>query len=169
MGARLRCVLGAGLAVGLGLGAGCGGAKQPRFKAACAPDAALEKVVCTVENVGQARGRACLTATQDLPQGRPLIAQRACTGMIEPGQAATLVPRFDGDLAKCVTLQPHEWICKGHILESDRALGENIPPEAAPSPPGAAPKPARPRAPERKSPSASPSPSSSGGASATPS
>ncbi|MBA3818252.1 MAG: hypothetical protein H0X17_05125 [Deltaproteobacteria bacterium] len=148
----VRCVLGLGAALGLGLGVGaaCGSAKDPRFKAACAPDAALEKVVCTVENVGKARGRACLTATQDLPQGRPLIAQRACTGVIEPGGTATLVPRFDGDLAKCVTLQPHEWICKGHILESERALGENIPPEATPSPPGSAPKPARPKSPERK-------------------
>jgi hypothetical protein len=112
----------------------CSEAKAPRFKATCKPDDKLEKVVCTIDNVGTARGRACVTSRQDPPEGMPLIARRACTGWIEPGKTATVVPRFDESLTKCATLQPAEWICKGRIVESEQALGENVPPEAAARP-----------------------------------
>lgn len=111
----------------LGLAA-CGGKDAPRFRASCEPDADMKKLVCTIENRGGIRGRACLTARLQPDTGPLLHAPRACSGWIEAGKTATVIPQFKVDLdRKCGQIQPREWRCKVSLLEDDKMLGENLP------------------------------------------
>jgi hypothetical protein len=104
----------------------------PSFRASCKPNEALEALVCSVENVGKASGRACLTArldfTKDPKKQQMFVAQRACTAVIEPGKAVTVKPMFDEDIRKkCTPDPPTEFSCEISILETPQALGENLP------------------------------------------
>lgn len=112
----------------------CGQAPEARFSATCGPDEALERVNCTVQNHGAKAGRACVTARVQPEQGLPIVAQRSCTSVLEPGQKAGLTAQFvqlermrrANTLAlRCV--KGGAWTCKVDIVEEPGMLGENLP------------------------------------------
>ncbi len=105
-------------------------AAPSEFRASCKPDATFDTMTCTVENIGKRRGRACVTAREQVPKSRPLIAQRVCTKQLEPGQSLTFKPSFEN----VTTLQPvcapeGTWICRDEIVETPAMLTENLPAE----------------------------------------
>lgn len=98
------------------------------FRASCKPNATLDGLECVVENIGKVAGRACVTAREQVPKNRPLIAQRVCTKQLAPGESHAFQPKFD----RVASLQPAcspegKWICRDEIVESPEMLGENIP------------------------------------------
>lgn len=102
------------------------------MRASCKPDANLDSMICTVENIGKVRSRACVTAREQVPKSQPLIAQRICTRPLEPGETLTILPKFD----RHATLQPvcapdGKWICRDEIVETPAMLTQNLPAEDA--------------------------------------
>ena len=123
------------IAAAVMLGA-CGEDAEPRFQASCAADSAMEKIECVVVNQGTKAGRACLTARLQPEQGAPIIARRACTGVLAPERTAVVTPAFEQlpvsrvrrTLAsRCV--KHGRWSCTIDIVENSRQLGENLPGE----------------------------------------
>ncbi len=111
-----------------------GGCKKqsatPEMRASCKPDTNLDSLICTVENVGKHRSRACVTAREQVPKAIPLVAQRVCTKMLEPGEKLTFKPKFD----RYESLQPvcapdGKWVCRDEIVETPAMLTENMPAE----------------------------------------
>lgn len=103
-------------------------AEKPQFRASCKPNATLDGMQCTVENVGKVRGRACVTSREQVPKARPLIAQRVCTKPLEPGEQLSFVPKFDRHESLQPVCSPDgQWICRDEIVETPDMLGENIP------------------------------------------
>lgn len=105
-------------------------APAPEFRASCKPDNTFDNMTCTVDNIGKRRGRACVTAREQVPKSRPLVAQRVCTKQLEPGESLTFKPKFDN----VQTLQPKcapegKWICRDEIVETPAMLTENLPAE----------------------------------------
>lgn len=101
---------------------------KPSFRASCKPNGTLDGMECVVENVGKIRGRACVTSREQVPKSRPLIAQRVCTKVLEPGEKHAFSPKFD----RVESLQPMcspdgQWVCRDEIVETPEMLGENIP------------------------------------------
>lgn len=99
-----------------------------RFQASCKPNSALDGMECVVENIGTRPGRACVTSREQVPKSRPLVAQRVCTGVLEPGQKHEFRPKFD----RYPSLQPvcspdGTWICRDEIVETPEMLVQNIP------------------------------------------
>jgi hypothetical protein len=106
-------------------------AQQPEFRASCKPDATFDNMTCTVDNIGKRPGRACVTAREQVPKARPLIAQRVCTKQLAPGESLTFKPKFEN----VTTLQPvcapeGTWICRDEIVETPAMLTQNLPAEA---------------------------------------
>ena len=100
------------------------------FRASCKPNATLDGMACTVENIGTKPARACVTSREQVPKSRPVIAQRVCTKVLAPGEKLDFKPKFD----RYETLQPvcspdGTWICRDEIVETPEMLGENIPSE----------------------------------------
>jgi len=98
------------------------------FKASCKPNPTHDGMDCTVENISTKPGRACVTSREQVPKSRPLIAQRVCTKVLQPGEKHAFSPSFD----RYPTLQPvcapdGTWICIDEIVETPEMLGENIP------------------------------------------
>ena len=105
-------------------------AQQPEFRASCKPDATFDTMTCTVDNIGQRRGRACVTAREQVPKSRPLIAQRVCTKQLEPGESLTFKPHFENvKTLQSVCAPDGKWICRDEIVETPAMLGENLPAE----------------------------------------
>ncbi len=108
--------------------AACQKEQKAEFRASCKPNSSMEGLDCIVENTGKRRGRACVTAREQVPNKTPLIAQRVCTGFLEPGKGHAFKPKFE----RYESLQPEcapdgKWICRDEIVESPQMLGENIP------------------------------------------
>ena len=104
--------------------------QAPEMRASCKPDDNLDNMICTVENVGKQRSRACVTAREQVPKAIPLVAQRVCTKPLEPGEKLTFQPKFD----RYPTLQPvcapdGKWVCRDEIVETPAMLTENLPAE----------------------------------------
>ncbi|HLL21784.1 MAG TPA: hypothetical protein VK427_06625, partial [Kofleriaceae bacterium] len=68
---------------------------EPQFHASCKPNATLDGLECTVENISRKPGRACVTAREQVPKKQPLVARRVCTGMLEPGGKMMFRPKFE--------------------------------------------------------------------------
>jgi predicted methyltransferase len=100
----------------------------PAMRASCAPDSNFETMTCTVENVGKVRSRACVTAREQVPKSRPLVAQRVCTKSLEPGEKLTFRPKFElhANLAP-VCAPDGTWICRDEIVETPEMLTQNLP------------------------------------------
>jgi hypothetical protein len=114
--------------------AACDPAAEPRFAATCAPDTAMEQVTCRIHNHGKQAGRACFTARVQPETGTPLVAQRMCTGVLEPGRSVEATPRFEPldrlQRSKTVVsrcLRQGRWTCKVDVAESPDELLENQP------------------------------------------
>ena len=115
-------------------------APSASFRASCKPDANLEHMLCTVENVGKQAGRACVTSREEVPKSIALVAQRICTKVLAPGEKQELQPKFEN----MESLQPKcspegTWICRDEIVESPEMLGQNIPKLLPPKGSGSAP------------------------------
>ena len=106
--------------------AGCSAGDDIRFSATCSPAVDHDRVTCTVQNLGNAASRACLTVKLDVPERRPIVARRVCTGVLAPQQTVTVAPPFVDKLTPC--LNDNRWWCKIEILENSRTMGENLPP-----------------------------------------
>jgi hypothetical protein len=101
---------------------------KPAFRASCKPNATLDGMECSVENISAKPGRACVTSREQVPKSRPLIAQRVCTKVLAPGEKHAFRPKFD----RYESLQPMcspdgTWICRDETVETPEMLGENIP------------------------------------------
>jgi hypothetical protein len=101
---------------------------EPSFLASCKPNANLDGMECSVENIGKRPGRACVTSREQVPKSRPLIAQRVCTKVLAPGEKHAFIPKFD----RTPSLQPMcspegQWVCRDEIVETPAMLGQNIP------------------------------------------
>ena len=101
---------------------------KPAFRASCKPNANLERLECIVENIGKKAGRACVTAREQPPKARPLIAKRVCTKSLAPGEKAEFTPKFDRIESLGPMCAPDgQWLCKDEIVELPHELGDNIP------------------------------------------
>jgi hypothetical protein len=102
--------------------------EKAKFRAICKPDALLENIQCTVENIGKVRGRACVTSREQVPKSRPLVAQRVCTKQLEPGEALSFKPSFyQVKNLHAVCAPDGVWVCLDEIVETPDMLTENIP------------------------------------------
>ena len=105
-------------------------AEKAKFTAVCKPDANLDNVVCTVENVGKIKGRACVTSREQVPKSTPLVAQRVCTKELGPGEKLTFTPKYDRlgkQTVHDVCAPDGQWVCRDEIVETPEMLTENMP------------------------------------------
>ena len=111
-------------------------APAPKMRASCAPDSNFETMTCTVENVGKVKSRACVTAREQVPKARPLVAQRVCTKALEPGEKLTFKPRFELHANIAPVCAPDgTWICRDEIVETPEMLTQNLPAAEPVTPP----------------------------------
>jgi hypothetical protein len=98
------------------------------FRASCKPDANHDRLECSVENIGNRPRRACVTAREQVPKSRPLIAQRVCTKVLAPGEKHEFVPKFDHTPSLQPLCAPEgQWVCRDEIVETPEMLDQNIP------------------------------------------
>jgi hypothetical protein len=98
------------------------------FRASCKPNANLDGMECTVENIGANPRRACVTSREQVPKSRPLIAQRVCTKVLAPGEKHSFVPKFDNTPSLQPACSPDgKWVCRDEIVETPEMLDKNIP------------------------------------------
>jgi len=123
----------AALAALAGLAA-CEPAAAPSFAATCEPSATMEQVICRVHNHGKRAGRACFTARVQPESGPPLVAQRMCTGMLEPGRSLEATPSFEqldrarrGKTVPDRCVRQGRWTCKVDVVETADELLQNQP------------------------------------------
>jgi hypothetical protein len=69
-----------------------------------------------------------VTSREQVPKKRPLIAQRVCTGVLEPGKSHAFTPKFEGlDTLQPLCAPDGTWVCTDEIVETPEMLDQNIP------------------------------------------
>lgn len=118
----------------LAAAAGCAPDPEPQLTATCAPDGALQRVICTIRNHGKKAGRACFRARLSPQTGEPVIGRRVCTKVLGPEEGAEVPALFErlgrvepADLVSSVCAPDGQWACKVDVVETPREMSENQP------------------------------------------